>query len=328
MRALKRTTKSNSRLCMSDYVLVNQTGHHSKYDLAVIGHLVLDYISRGSKHYAPQMGSPCVYTSLGARALNASVIVASKVGHDFGRERLAWLGSQGVDVDHVQQSNSRTTSFKIKYVNDRRFMWAASKCAPLTRNDLFDLPDSSALHLGPILNEIPPSLAISLTNRNSVTCLDPQGYLRRVLHDGEIQRSRWRNRALLKHLDVLKASEDEASALIGGKASSLKLRALGPEIILITKGRAGTMLWSKDHGAYMIPAYKTRVRDPTGAGDALVGAFLVTWVHTGDLTWSAAIGSAVASFVVEKVGLSNFGTRKQVEKRAKTILDGIVKVHR
>jgi sugar/nucleoside kinase (ribokinase family) len=78
---------------------------------------------------------------------------------------------------------------------------------------------------------------------------------------------------------------------------------------------------------YTVPAYKTRVRDPTGAGDALVGAFLVTWVHTGDLTWSAAIGSAVASFVVEKVGPSNFGTSKQVEERAKTILDGIVRMH-
>ena len=313
---------------MLDRVLANQTGSHSKYDLAVIGHIVLDYISRGSKHYAAQMGSPCVYASLGARALNASVVVASKVGHDFGRERLVWLSSRGVNVEYVRQSNSQTTSFKIKYANGSRFMWVASRCAPLTRRDLSDLPASSALHIGPILNEIPLPLAISLTLRNSVTCLDPQGYLRRVLRDGEIRRSKLRNRALLKHLDVLKVSEDEASALIGRTESSLKLDALGPEIILITKGKAGTMLWSRDHGVYTVPAYKTRVRDPTGAGDALVGAFLTTWVHTGDLTWSAAIGSAVASFVVEKVGPSNFGTPKQVEKRAKTIFDGIVKVHR
>jgi len=180
--------------------------------------------------------------------------------------------------------------------------------------------------MGPILNEIPLSLAISLANRNSVTCLDPQGYLRHVLRDGRVQKSKWSNRALLKHLDVLKVSEDEASALIETRAS-LKLRSLGPEIVLITKGKAGTTVWSKDHGVYAVPAYKTRVRDPTGAGDALVGAFLVTWSKTGDLVWSAAIGSAVASFVVEKVGPSNFGTRKQVEERAKTVFDGIVRMH-
>jgi sugar/nucleoside kinase (ribokinase family) len=148
-----------------------------------------------------------------------------------------------------------------------------------------------------------------------------------VLRDGGIQKSKWLNRSLLKHLDVLKVSEDEALAVIGRTEPSLKFRSLGPEIILITKGKGGTTAWSKDHGVYSVPAYKTRVRDPTGAGDAFVGAFLVTWVQTQDLAWSAAIGSAVASFVVEKVGPSNFGTPKQVEERAKTISDGIVRLH-
>jgi sugar/nucleoside kinase (ribokinase family) len=312
---------------MSDHVLVNQPVSHSKYDLAVIGHIVLDYISRGSRHYAPQMGSPCVYASLGARALNASVVVGSKVGHDLGREKLIWLRSLGVDINHIRNCNSRTTSFKIKYVNDSRFMWVSSKCASLTCRDLSDLPASTALHIGPILNEIPHSLAISVTDRNSVTCLDPQGYLRHVLRDGRIQKSKWRDRALLKRLDVLKVSEDEASVLIGRTESSLKLGALGPEIVLITRGKAGTSVWSKDHGVYNVPAYKTRIRDPTGAGDALVGGFLVTWSHTGDLPWSAAVGSAVASFVVEKVGPSNFGTPKQVKERAKAIFDRIVRMH-
>jgi sugar/nucleoside kinase (ribokinase family) len=115
--------------------------------------------------------------------------------------------------------------------------------------------------------------------------------------------------------------------MVMGRTSPLKLRALGPEIILITKGKAGTTVWSKDHGVYAVPAYKTRVRDPTGAGDALVGAFLVTWSQTGDLAWAVATGSAVASFVVETVGPANFGTLKQVKERAKIIFDAIVKMH-
>jgi sugar/nucleoside kinase (ribokinase family) len=161
-----------------------------KYDLAVVGHIVLDRISRGNRQYDTQMGSPCVYTSLGARALNASVVVASKVGHDFGIERLAWLRSRGVDIDYVRHSNSLTTSFKIRYENACRFMWVASKCAPLTDRDLSDIPSSSALHIGPILGEISQSLAMSLTDRNSVTCLDPQGYLRRILGNGAIRKSK------------------------------------------------------------------------------------------------------------------------------------------
>jgi sugar/nucleoside kinase (ribokinase family) len=78
---------------------------------------------------------------------------------------------------------------------------------------------------------------------------------------------------------------------------------------------------------FRIPAFKTRVRDPTGAGDALVGAMLATWVRKDDLLWSVAVGSAVASFVVERVGPMSFGTVRQVQKRAGVILDGILKVH-
>ena len=78
---------------------------------------------------------------------------------------------------------------------------------------------------------------------------------------------------------------------------------------------------------FRVPAFKTHVRDPTGAGDALVGAMLVTWVRTGDLLWSVAVGSAVASFVVERVGPTDFGTVRQVEKRARVIFDGALKAH-
>jgi len=288
---------------------------------------VLDHISRGRKHYDTQLGSPCVYTSLAARALNSSVVVGSKVGRDFGAERLAWLRSRGIDIGYVRQSNLSTTSFKINYVDGNRFMWLASKCASLTPHDLSDLPTASALHLGPILDELSPRLAASLADRNPVTCLDAQGYLRRVLRNGTIGKSKWRNRSLLRHLDVLKVSEDEALTLIGRTKSS-KLRTIGPDIVLITRGKLGTIVWSREHRMYDIPAYKTRVRDPTGAGDALVGAFLVTWIRTADVPWSAAVGSAVASFVVEKAGPANFGRPKQVERRAKAVLDGIVKMHR
>jgi sugar/nucleoside kinase (ribokinase family) len=205
-------------------------------------------------------------------------------------------------------------------------MWTTSRCQPLTRSDLASFPQSSSLHLGPILNEIPQSLAVWLTGRDTITCLDPQGYLRRTLRDGRVARLKWRNDRLLRRLDVLKLSEDEAAVVLGRRLSARKLGTLGPEVILITKGGSGTTMWSKAEGMFRVPAFKTHVRDPTGAGDALVGAMLVTLARTGDLLWSVAVGSAVASFVVERVGPTNFGTAKQVQKRANVIVDGAFKV--
>jgi sugar/nucleoside kinase (ribokinase family) len=180
--------------------------------------------------------------------------------------------------------------------------------------------------MGPILHEIPRTLALSLADRDAIVSLDPQGYLRRILHDGRIRTSKWLDRRVLKRLDLLKLSEQEASLVIGSNfASPRKLTAVGPEVILITKAASGTVVWSKRLGMFNVPAFKTKVRDPTGAGDAFVGALLVTWVKEGDLLWSAAVGSAVASFVVEKVGPANFGTPREIKQRASVIADETVR---
>jgi sugar/nucleoside kinase (ribokinase family) len=147
------------------------------------------------------------------------------------------------------------------------------------------------------------------------------------MRDGRVGKLKWRNTKLLTQLDVLKLSADEAQVVLGKKLSTRKLASLGPKVILITKGGLGTTMWTKEQGMFRIPAFKTRVRDPTGAGDALVGGMLVTWVRTGDLLWSVAVGSAVASFVVERVMPMDFGTIRQVQKRAYVILDGAFKTH-
>lgn len=300
-------------------------GRPLRYDLGVVGHVVLDYISRGERVQGPTLGGPCTYSSLAARALDASVVVLSKVGSDFGRKRLSWLRSRGVAVQRIGIVKSSTTCFRISYQGNRRTMQVTSKCEPISKWDISKLPSSSAVHIGPVLDEVPPSLAMRLAERDSIVSLDPQGYLRRLTSDGTVRVKTWRDIRLLKTLEVLKVSENELAAIVGRRSLLEKLRKLGPKIVFLTKGATGTTLWARDEGAFSVPAYETRVQDPTGAGDALVGAFLVSWVKTGDLLWSAAVGSAVASFVVEKFGPARFGTRRQIERRAQTILDRTVK---
>jgi sugar/nucleoside kinase (ribokinase family) len=71
---------------------------------------------------------------------------------------------------------------------------------------------------------------------------------------------------------------------------------------------------------YDIPACKPKiVRDPTGAGDAFIGAFLAEYVMGKDPVWCACIGSASASFIVEGVGPDAFGGKKEIYARASEI---------
>jgi len=297
-----------------------------KYDLVVVGHIVRDYISRRGKVRGPSLGGPCIYSSLAARALDASVLVVSRVGEDFTRKEFAWIAKRGVAVDRIRTSSSPTTCFKIDYRNGGRTMKVTQRCEPLSTNDVRSLPTSSAVHIGLVLDDFREDLALRLAKRDSVLSLEAQGYTRKLDGSGLVRRKKWNNAALLKSLEVLKVSEPELRAMGVQRVTTRSLAKLGPRIIFVTQGAKGTIVWSRDEGAFRIPAYPTRILDPTGAGDALVGAFLVTWVRTGDLLRAGSVGSSVASFVVERFGPANFGSSKQIERRADWILERVVRM--
>ena len=295
-----------------------------KYDLATVGHIVLDHI--GHEGQGSRLGGPCTYAGLAAVAINAQAVAVSKVGSDFGRGRLSWLRAHGISTSYIRITNSNTTRFRINYQNGNRTMRVTSVCDPIKKEDLMKFPISSAIHIGPVLHELSTALASRLTQSNSIVGLDPQGYLRQLDSRGNVHVRKWRAHSLLKRIDVLKISESELPAVIGSAWSRRKLNTLGPGIVLLTKGPRGMIMWSKEYGLFNLPAHTTHVRHPTGAGDVLLGAFLVTWNRTGDLLWSAAVGSAIASFAVAKTRFADYGTSKQIERRAKTILDETTRI--
>jgi len=297
-----------------------------KYDLAALGNIVLDYMRIDGRFHGPFIGGPCIYASLAALVLGASVLVISKVGADFGNGRLKWLQSRGISTQHIRLSERTTTVFRIRYVRGERAMTVTSPCSPINREDVESLPSFRAIHIGPVLNEVRTPIAVSLAKRASLVSLDPQGYFRRLNAEGRVDKTTWWDRRLLRHVNVLKLSEDELSSARLTRRRIKALLKIGPEIILLSRGANGSILLSREIGAFRVPAYDAKVRDPTGAGDALVGAFLATWMKSQDPLWSAAIGSSVASFVVSKFGPGNFGTRKQVEGRARWILERTVRV--
>ena len=292
-----------------------------KYDLVVVGHIVRDRISQRGRVRAMSLGGPCIYSSLAARALDASVVVVSKVGQDFTRKEFAWIANRGVAINRIRASSSSTTCFRINYHNAERTMQVKGRCDPLGPLDLEGFPESLAVHIGLVLDDFPEALALRLARRDSVLSLEAQGYTRKLDRSGIVSQRKWHNAPLLKSLQVMKASGSELRAMGVQQMTPRKLAKLGPRIILVTKGAKGTALWSREEGLFEIPAYHTRIRDPTGAGDALVGGFLVSWIRTGDLLWSCAVGSAIASFVVEDFGPSKFGSPKQIKMRAEKILD-------
>ncbi|KAJ6043808.1 hypothetical protein N7499_006226 [Penicillium canescens] len=87
----------------------------------------------------------------------------------------------------------------------------------------------------------------------------------------------------------------------------------GNGVVVIRAGENGCLVQSRGLARKWIPPfYETKIEeeqasnvvDPTGAGNAFLGAFSVGWIHTGgDVVEAASYGSVAASFALEQVGM-------------------------
>jgi sugar/nucleoside kinase (ribokinase family) len=114
--------------------------------------------------------------------------------------------------------------------------------------------------------------------------------------------------ALVTGLTAFIASEEEVRSLFHGRSKDLwemaeTLASYGCEYIVIKRGESGQLLY--DAGSktrWEISSYPSRVVDPTGAGDAFCGGFLVGYRQTYDPVEAVLYGNISASLVVEGSG--------------------------
>lgn len=87
------------------------------------------------------------------------------------------------------------------------------------------------------------------------------------------------------------------------KAGQELLNKTSSEMILLTRGNEGMVLFEKNGNVSEIPAFnKTDVFDVTGAGDTVVASFILALCAGADRLESAIIGNLAASIVVRHFG--------------------------
>jgi sugar/nucleoside kinase (ribokinase family) len=123
---------------------------------------------------------------------------------------------------------------------------------------------------------------------------------------------------------VLYSSEWQISEI-----ETLTLRVLnsgvGPDgngVVVIRAGENGCLVQSRDGGPKWLPPFYaagmeeeqvSEVVDPTGAGNAFLGAFSIGYLETGDFIEAAYYGSVAASFALEQVGMPKRSEEGQKE---------------
>lgn len=293
--------------------------------LTIIGHVAIDRVitSRGIR---TQLGGPPTYISLVAQRLGLEVDVVTKVGDDMPRNFLKQLALQRIDLHDQILKGTETTRFTLDYRWAERRLSVESVCEKIRPGDIQKIPE--AVLISPIVGEVPEQTSKVLMTAPTIA-LDPQGFVREILKDGNIRPKKWFDKDLLSRVTIYKSSLNELKFITGridAKQGLRQISNLGAKIAITTRGSQGAFLMTEER-LFCIPAYNAvEVLDPTGAGDAFIGAFLIEYLQGEEAPWCASVGSAAASLIIETIGAKIDVSKQRIMRRAEEIFNNITEL--
>ncbi len=270
------------------------------FDLISIGNISIDVIKiSGKKHIVP--GGSAAAVSTAAAVFNLRCGVVSKVGNDFPDEWLLDLASRGVDIRGIKKQDL-SCKFELTYN---------------TSGELTKFEESNNCEFGLSVKDIPKEYTSSKHFHLSAAHPSNQSRFLRTLGEinggSTISLTLWPSYEkeyndsflnLLEKVSVLFCNAGEIRSLAQEENiydAVKKVKKLGPEIIVLTKGAKGSAIYNKGE-FYLFPALHTNIIDRTGCGDNFAGGFLANYLITEDIENAGWAGTALASFKLSKYG--------------------------
>jgi ribokinase len=129
------------------------------------------------------------------------------------------------------------------------------------------------------------------------------------------------DRKLFELTTILVVNETEAAFLLGTEEEQftpeqmvMRLRALGPETVVITLGAEGVTAGDGE-GLYQLPAFAVEAVDTTAAGDVYCGALAVALSEGKSLEEALRFASAAGALSVTKIGAQpSAPSRREIEE--------------
>ena len=234
----------------------------------------------------PRLAGAESNVAIGLARLGHEVAWAGVVGRDpFGDLVLRELRAEGVDVRRARQDPAAPTGMMfvetrtadVVRVEYRRAGSAGSTLWPGDAEAALD-PAPSMLHLTGITPALSDSAAAAVTRAAEVASAAGTVVSLDVNHRSRLwtsARAQEVLRALLPHVDVLIASEDELGLVADGPedAAVSAIRAAGVGRVALKRGAAGSTLWGAE-GRWDVAALPVTAVDVIGAGDAFCAGLL------------------------------------------------------
>jgi 1D-myo-inositol 3-kinase len=266
-------------------------------DYLVIGHITKDLLNGGFT-----VGGTVTYSGLTARNLGRRVGVVTSASPDLDLKKTL----PGIEV--VSVPSPVTTAFQNVYHNGTRQQFIKAVAERIT---VEAIPPqwrySPTVQLGPLTQELDEEM-IHLF-KGSLIGVTPQGWMRRWDDEGRVSPIVWAApEKVLPFARVLVLSEED----VGGDVALIQEYVELAEIVVVTAGWKGSTVYHGSQRRYF-PAREVIAVDPTGAGDVFAAAYLIRLEETGDPWEAAHFANCVASFSVEKPGVTGIPSRQQVE---------------
>ncbi|MGN6490394.1 MAG: PfkB family carbohydrate kinase [Agriterribacter sp.] len=296
--------------------------------LIVVGSMAFDAIETPFGKSNKIVGGAATYIAWSASNFTRPVNQISVVGGDFPQEELDLLAGRGVQMEGVQIKKDK-----------KSFFWSGRYHMDMNTRDTLEtqlnvlgefepvVPDSyqgaDVLMLGNLSPAVQLSVIQQLKTRPKLTVLDTMNFwMESAMPDLE---------KVLKHVDVLLVNDSEArqlSAQYSLVRGAKEIMKMGPKYVVIKKGEHGALLFHGDH-VFFAPALPLEeVFDPTGAGDTFAGGFTGYLDSTKDFSFEGMksaiiVGSAIASFCVEKFGTTRLKElkRSEIDERIQQFID-------
>ncbi len=309
-------------------------------DFLALGNLTLDDVVTADGRIAPaQLGGNGVYAAAGMRLWGEAVALVGVVGNDFPQRWLDALAEANIDLSGVRQLDqphalrSRVFYFTDGHRTDR-VDEARSILPPGVETELDLVTEYTAMgsplhrRTWPLFSPTPGLLSPThltasfahlspgpLTNSRANAAFLKQKTARHMTLTldwpwWDWDDARHADEALLGHLDYLLPSQEEFDIHVRAQPDyspdqvALALLTLGPRALVVKRGARGAELLRSGARRWQhVPIYPTTAVDPTGAGDAFCGGFLVGIARTADPFQAALYGAVSASFLVQDFGV-------------------------
>ena len=299
------------------------------FDITSLGELLIDFTSLGQSEskmslFEQNPGGAPANVAAAMSKFGAKAAFIGKVGNDMhGIFLKGILEKEGINTEGLIIDNQVFTTLAFVSLDEkgeRKFSFARKPGADtmLTKEEVNVklIKESKIFHIGSLsLTDEPAKSATlyALINAKKAGCT--------ISYDPNYREPLWNSKAeavaamqmVIPYVDVMKISDEETELLTSHKEPAKAAKELveqGTSIVVVTLGAKGAYVCTKE-GGIIVPGFKSRVIDTTGAGDSFWGGFLFKLIQGGkkpselsldEAATYAYFANAVASLCIEKRG--------------------------